>query len=129
MRTISIAVGIVAVVAAAGAAVAGVKTPQAVVINNGIRTAGGALGTARNSTDTNQFIGCEVTIVTAGGPAVFCFATNAKGAGASCTSGSAAMASAVQNIQPDSNITFAWDSNSNCVSLTVSTASQWEPKK
>lgn len=126
--------GVVAIVASmSGLAFAGLKASAPVVINTSNRSAIGAMGTASNSTDPNQWIGCEVVSYPSGYIFGYCMAQTAgtpaaASNSASCYFTSAAIVSAVGALTPDSLISFSWDANGNCLSVGIVSASDYETK-
>lgn len=121
------AVGVAVLVGAA--AWAGHKSYNPVVVTSS--SASGSLGNARNSTDTQQYIGCTIYAYTGGTPYVFCFA-NAASTGyayVSCSSYDPAIVDAARAINGDSYIQFAFNTSGTCTSLYVLNGSHAEPKK
>ena len=112
----------------AGVAVAGMKGAYPVSINTTYKYAIGAIGTARNSTDNNQYLECN-TQTTASGFWTYCVATDATNKTVSCTSSSANIASAVRSLNGDSALYFNWDSSGTCGTVIVYQSSYYEPKK
>jgi hypothetical protein len=113
----------------AGARVyAGVKSARGVAIDTTNRTAQGVLADARASTDAKQAIGCLAKWTSAGTVAGNCTAANAS-ASVLCTFSSATLGQAVAAINGDSNLTFAWDANNSCTSISVQNSSVWAPKQ
>src|SRR3982750_4031802 len=84
----------------ASTAVAGSQTWYEVTINTvGAKPyATGDLGYARNSADSNQYIGCDAT-ATLGG----CYAVNSAGLYKSCTTTDPAMIEMILTLKGDSN--------------------------
>lgn len=115
----------------AGGASAGAKIayPVTIAINqNGVAmSAKGAMGTARNSANTKEYIGCTVQAKPA---SVRCWAVDANGKGASCTSTDPAIIQAALGVIAESNLffTIAADATT-CSGLWVSTFSYHEPKQ
>jgi hypothetical protein len=91
--------------------------------------ASGAVGTARNSTDSNQYINCA--LYSWGNPSsasVICSARNATGNSVYCSaeiSHSAAIVQAAMSITPSSYIAFYVEAG-DCVRLDVVNGSQYE---
>jgi len=112
-----------------GAAWAGAKTSYPVVINTTTRTANGALGSARNSTDTVQYIGCLIGVTNSYTEFVRCFARNSAGTTVGCYSNNYNFIDAVQTINSDSYINFTYDVGGGCTLLEVTTSSITEPKR
>ncbi len=112
-----------------GSAHAGARTTHEVVI--GPNFAHGALGSARNSDDKVQYIGCYVTATTSIGPRITCSARNAAGQMVTCTGGGDHLLSVVQTLNGDSYLHFGWitDGANFCTSISVDNASRYEPKE
>jgi aldehyde:ferredoxin oxidoreductase len=123
----------VATVLAAGVlgtqAWAGGKSTTYVYVDTAtFRTAYGSMGDARNSTDTTQHIGCVVTAYgTAGGISAQCYAQDATGRYASCTTTNSSYITAVSAITPNALIEFDWDSSGACTYLRIYTSSVYRP--
>ncbi|QWP77350.1 hypothetical protein J5226_02790 [Lysobacter sp. K5869] len=88
----------------------------------------GMMGTARNSADTKQLIGC---FIGAAGNSLQagCEAQNAAGANTMCLSSNAGVIAAVQSVGPDSYIDFARDGAGNCTSVYVANGSSTAVKQ
>lgn len=118
-----------AVLALAVPSFAGQKASVPVSIDKTYRYAVGALGTARNSSDGNQKIGCAVHTV-AGQPAyVSCAAMDAKGRHAWCTSYDPEMVKAGQALNGDSHLMFFWNEAGSCDQIQTLNDSSTEPKQ
>lgn len=109
-------------------AYAGSKTQFFVTINSTTRTAYGAMGTARNSTDSVQNIYCRTFADTTSGESVRCFANNAAGVYVSCYSSSPALIRSVQSANDSAYLYFAWDAAGVCQTIDVLKGSHLEPK-
>lgn len=111
--------------AAASAASAGRVTNQAVTIHDNVRLATGNMVDARDSADNNQRIGCLVDPWTWG----LCFATNAEGVSRSCmfSSNDTMINEQARAITSTSKITFKWDGEGNCTTLSVQQSSDFRP--
>jgi len=107
---------------------AGQRADDFVSINTIYRVASGALGSARNSSDGMQFIGCGVYAYATSQAYVSCAAYDAKGRYASCVSTSPELVKAGQTIGSDSDITFSWDAAGSCAQLNVFNGSNTPPK-
>lgn len=114
-------------VATSATAMAGFTANQPVLVNPFLRVAQGALGSARNSPDNIQFIGCAVTDG-AGGAFVTCSARGPGGNFATCTSSDPGKVAAASSINSDSFVVFRYDAQGNCTLLSVSTFSQYPTK-
>lgn len=95
--------------AAGGAAWAGAKVVAPVVVDLPSRSARGSLGSARNSADATQYIGCQVGAEAgAAPPAGYCSARNAASTQVEC-------------VTSDANLNV-------CSAITVATYSSYDPK-
>jgi hypothetical protein len=88
----------------------------------------GALGTARNSTDFTQFVGCTTFI----GPderAASCIARGSSGAVSTCfVLSTSPIFHLIQSVNGDSFISFSADSQGFCSSFEVQNSSIWPAK-
>ncbi len=109
---------------------AGIKEDIPVVVDLGGRTATGALGTARNSADWRQVIGCSLQ-ANAGVAhlSLMCEAMDAQGVAIQCASNDASLVTASLAISGDSQVTFTWDRFRQCTSLTVRNGSTLDLKR
>jgi hypothetical protein len=114
-----------------GVAVAGRKWGGEVNINNGAAFAQGTMGSARNSRDSTQQIGCFIqgnvryTPYTLGS----CSAYDANGDAASCVFvDRPVLQQAVASISDDSFLVFGWDNGGQCTFITVVNDSAYEPR-
>lgn len=124
LMTAMVAIGMVATSATA---LAGFTANQTVTVNPFLRVAQGALGSARNSPDNIQFIGCSVTDA-AGAAFVTCSARGPGGNFATCTSNDPGKVAAASSINSDSFVVFRYDQQGNCTFLSVATFSQFPTK-
>jgi hypothetical protein len=108
---------------------AGHKSPGPVVVTSS--GAHGSLGTARNSTDTIQYIACTINVYSGSSPYVSCFANEASTGYAyvSCYSYDANLVNAARAITGDSYIQFQFNTSGICTSLYVMNGSHMDPKK
>jgi hypothetical protein len=107
-----------------GSACAGEKDPAQVMVTT--YWSSGSVGSARNSADTTQYIGCQMVIWN-GSVSFECFARNASGAWGSCYSSNPAFFPVVQSIGPSSFIAWDNDANGNCTQLNVYNSSLYAP--
>lgn len=110
---------------------AGSKVVLPVSVSTGSSTgsATGSLGSARNSADSVQFIGCVVTTLETGSPSVLCSAKSASGTYGACTTTNAALVAAARSLTPDGNLRFYWNtSTGKCTEIVVDVYSDTEPK-
>jgi hypothetical protein len=107
---------------------AGYRYPIEVQINAVNRTAKGALGSARASADNNQAIGCRVGAAAGGSsPGIYCFAVDAAGNQASCSSSDQAILAAASALRDSSILSFSWTPGGACQSVTVENYSSNPP--
>lgn len=111
-----------------GTAFAGLKTNIPVTVNTTSRFAAGAIGSARNSADAVQNIGCSLSATPTSAARVFCFARNAANVYGSCSSSDPKLVAAAQSINPDSYVYFAWDTTGACTFLSLYEVSYYPPK-
>lgn len=124
-----------ALVGWSSSAVAGQKLRSDVVITSSSQlvSVNGSIGSARNSPDLNQRIGCTlrantVTSTVSGS----CEATNAAGVRAFCITDSPQLIEVIKSIAADSYISFGYvpspNSNPTCSQINIHTSSVYEPK-
>jgi hypothetical protein len=131
MKKMLIAIGF-CLLGAAPRAHAGTREADATLIITKADASGeafGALGSARNSSDTNQYIGCDVAAFSGSGSSVHCFARDASGNGAGCSSSDPALVQSVSSLNSDSFLHFAFSPSATCTSIRVYTYSAQEPKR
>jgi hypothetical protein len=87
----------------------------------------GALGPARNSSDTKQRIGC-VLFGDAASTSVFCFAFDASGHQAGCIGSEASAIAGARALDAASFIAFAGDNGGVCNNIVVTNSSRYSPK-
>ena len=121
---LAVAVGVLA----AGTAWAGTRYSANVSVNVTGRQASGAMGTAYNSPDTNQYIGCWVTSYSTGTTSVNCAARDAAGMNGWCVTSSAELVKVALSINSESHVRFNWDEGGNCTQLAVNNFSYWDKK-
>ncbi len=102
---------------------AGEKKSFPVEVIPAYRVARGALGSARNSSDSVQSLSCY-----GGWGWMGCTAKDASGVTASCGSTQPAYLRALNAMSGDSYVEFSWDAAGNCTFFLVSNSSGWEPK-
>lgn len=116
---------VLAALAVSTAAVAGLHSEMEVTVRPDpeFAFAAGALGTARNTPDSVQWIGCQ-----SGGAYATCTAVDAKGLTGSCSTSKPAHLAAVHSLNGDSTIVFAWDGTGKCLFVDVRNGSYAAPK-
>jgi hypothetical protein len=125
----ALSVVLVALATLSTAAYAGYTYSPAVTIDTLYRRATGTLGSARNSANAIEYIGCYTTSYSTGGTSAVCVAVNSANYSVSCSTWQADIVKAAQSIDTDSYISFTYDSSANCTSLQVVNYSMYEPKR
>lgn len=116
--------GVVGAIAISSTATAGETVNDTVVVNLTNNLASGALGAARYSADTEQYIGCQTVVSGTGAPQTTCWAQDAAGVNyLSCTTSNASMVALARAINATSLIVFGTDIHGNCSALVVSDSS------
>jgi hypothetical protein len=110
---------------------AGDTRSAAVVVNTSARTASGSMGTARNSIDSKQIIGCYGMVKRVAGKdqySGYCFATNSAGVSGSCTIDTLDPISSpmFSTLKDDSYVSFAWTAAGKCTDVRIENYSYWE---
>lgn len=121
--------GVASAALAVTGAWAGAKNSVQVTVDTVAREAYGALGTARGTADTTQYIGCQVYAYSSSTPVAFCSARNAAGTGGSCTSSNTTIIDSARAVNGDSYVYFNWDASGNCTYLLVVNNSLYAPKQ
>ncbi|HET7503731.1 MAG TPA: hypothetical protein VFK02_22075 [Kofleriaceae bacterium] len=106
---------------------AGYRYPFEVQIDAVNHTVKGALGSARASSDPNQAIGCRITTAAGTSPVAYCFAVDATGHRAECSSTDQAIVTVARAITDSSMISFGWDAQGICLTLSVENYSSNPP--
>jgi hypothetical protein len=87
-------------------------------------SATGVLSLIHNGSSVNEYIGCQ-----ASGTGLFCHARDELATNhAACSSSSRFLAQAVSTLAPDTRLTFTWNSNGVCTSITVKHSSEFAGK-
>jgi hypothetical protein len=81
------------------------------------------MGSVRNSPDSRQF----ADVVVSDNTWVWFFAVDANGRQASCTTTDANRVALARNVNSSSYVRFAWNSQGQCTSVSVSNGSYEEP--
>ena len=116
-----------ALAALAGSVFAGARYSYPVSVDTTSRVAWGSMGTARNSADAVQYIGCSVTTYSSGGSYGICEGRNAANSARACTTTNADMLAAIRMVSEASFIFFTWDASNNCTMVSVVNWSYVEP--
>jgi hypothetical protein len=120
IQSLSVALFVLSIGAAAHA---GSKEPWPVTVSTSSHWAEGALGDARNSSDSNQFIGCSVN----NGQA-YCAAQDASGTYVSCVTTATSFLNALNSLNGGSALYFAYNTSGVCSSLIVYNYSYFSQK-
>jgi hypothetical protein len=107
---------------------AGMRSISSVYVTTTNRYAAGSLGSARNSADSMQYIGCETTATDASAY-VSCVARNSAGTAAYCYSTSSNLVAAARAINGDAHLSFNWNDQGECTQIRATSSSQYEPKQ
>jgi len=122
-------VAVAALVSASLPAYAGYKGTYPVVVDLTGRSARGALGSARNSANSTEYILCYLQV---GGAYPFygCDLRNAAGVTGSCQTSDANLIAQLRALRGDDYIEIKWDTSVNpqCTSITINKGSYFEPK-
>ncbi len=132
-KSVVVLCGILASVLVAGAQIARAGQKASYPVSIGSGTAYGSVGTARNSADGSQMIGCTTIGQLSNGVGynmASCSATDSQGRSASCwvASNSSAMAQSLASLGTDSFLYFTFDASGNCTFIYVENYSMFEPK-
>lgn len=116
---------------APGLAWSGYKSNHPVQVDAKARFASGSLGSARNSADDQQYIGCYLyAFSTMTSPVGVCVANPASGDSGSCYfQDKPDFVALVQSLASDSWMYFQWDESGACTGIQVDKFSQYEPKQ
>jgi hypothetical protein len=107
---------------------AGFRAESPIYVSVASRYFYGALGSARNTGDSVQYLGCNVNSYSAGASTVYCYARDANNVSASCTSTAAELVQQGRAVGPDKYISVSWDANGYCTSIQVTQNSFHPPK-
>lgn len=127
-KVVFVAAGLLSLGLVAAAARAGVRQNTDVVVSSGGRYAYGSLGSARNSADTKQKIGCTTWAFANGTATVYCFATDAAGTTVNCSSSASALVNVVRGLNGDGYLYFNFDASNKCDEIDVDNRSHHPTK-
>lgn len=108
------------------ASLAGEHGSFPVFISDGMRYASGSMAGARYSGDDVQRIECKTFAHALGMINATCLARNAQGLTRTCFTTVPALVENARATSSDSLITFRWDENGDCESITIENASRWK---
>lgn len=127
MKRRMIGATVLAALAIGGLAFGGARSTWEVYVDTTSHYAQGSLGSARNSADSMQYIGCS-----AENDYIYCSARNVSGTWVHCDAYSSAMAATVRAIGSDGFVQFYWTPGSptsgTCSSVQVNHYSYLAPK-
>jgi hypothetical protein len=121
-------VTLLCIAAMAPAAWAGTKGVYSVYVSTTGKYAEGAIGSARNSADAYQQLGCGLTAYSAGTPSGYCYARDASGVSAMCNTSDPGLVAQIQSVSTDGYLRFNWDASGYCTSIFHSKFSSTETK-
>lgn len=116
---------VLGMISAAGAAWAGFHGSSEVYVGSGFAV--GALGSARNSADGTQYIGCATYGSAGSTRSMQCYANDSAGHYGSCSSSDATLVATAGTLSSNSYVTFNWNSSGTCTYLYVVTNSYFPP--
>jgi hypothetical protein len=129
MKIVAACLGLATAFAVSATALAGYKSGSEVVMT--ATYAYGDVGAVRNSTDSNQYIGCGISAYNSGGAASgACYARTSAGVYRSCqvSASTPEQVKVIMGINSDSQIFFMWDANGVCTYVGSETRSYSPPK-
>jgi hypothetical protein len=88
----------------------------------------GALGSARDSADNVQFIGCTVQGQATSAASAYCWARDASSKAVSCATNNPGLISLIQSMPSDAVLWFFYDANGVCTTINLSNYSYDQPK-
>ncbi|HLK88319.1 MAG TPA: hypothetical protein VKZ18_00415 [Polyangia bacterium] len=111
----------------AGTAWAGAKYPEPVYISTAYSYAIGSMGSARNSSDSSQEIGCVT--YNGGGTQIYgyCFAEDASNNYKQCSWSGTQWTQTINAMTDSSYVWFEWDGSGNCTLIVISNDSAYTP--
>lgn len=113
---------------ASGSALAGLKATYGTQVDNANRHAWGALGSARNSADSVQYIGCSVSSYADGTESAWCGARDANYVFGSCTTFNPTLINQIRSLKGDSYLNLYWDASYACTQVDITNMSYMAPK-
>lgn len=126
MKRALIAIATAGTLALSATAFAGYKSASKVYVDS--YSFSGSLGTARNSGDTAQQIGCRVTTYSNNTSSMFCYAQSSSYQWKTCTTSAPNFISLFNSLNGDSVLSVTFDAYGACTSMRVTNASEAEPK-
>jgi hypothetical protein len=127
MKRIVLSSLVAAALAVTSVAYAGLRQTYNVNVTQGQQGAG-SMGSARNSTDTTQYIGCTLFLASGSSSYLVCAAQDSAGHYASCYTFDPALQSIAHTLTSDSYINFSADASGVCTQLQITNYSFLAPK-
>jgi hypothetical protein len=122
-------VGVVAGLCAAGAAFAGAKSTLPVIVSPSGMYAMGDLGAAYNSeSNYNEYIGC-MSNASPGFTWGICYATDSTGVSRYCTTTSFDLLDSIRHVDGNARLSFTWDADGTCTTVSTGQFSFTDPKR
>lgn len=122
-------VAVVAGAFAATAAFAGARSTLQVIVNPSGMYALGDLGAAYNSqSNYSEYIGCASN-ASPGYSWGICYATDAAGVSRYCTTDSPDLLASIRHVDGNARLTFTWDANGTCTTISTGQYSFTDPKR
>ncbi len=106
---------------------AGAKITTTVTVDTANRTFSGSLGSARNSSNSVEYVYCDA-FTSVGSVSATCGARNSAGVSAVCSTNDAALVTAIGTITTDSYVRVSYSATGTCSSIRVVNSSQHAPK-
>jgi len=107
---------------------AGYRASSPVGVSTTSRFATGALGSARNSADSTQYIGCSLYSTSTSEVRAYCYAVDSAGTAGNCVTSDPHLVQIAAAVNGESYIMFQWDAAGNCIAIQRSELSFFPPK-
>lgn len=127
-KIFTVTIATCSVLTMSGIAAAGFRSAYQVQVNTDTRQAWGSLGTARASSDSNQYISCSVYGYSSSAGSARCEARTATNVRATCYSSNPSIIQAIAALDGDGYVLFNWDTSGSCTYVATSSGSLWAPK-
>jgi hypothetical protein len=128
LNKIAMALCVVGTLVATSAS-AGYRYVVALKVDPVARKVKGSLSDTRNTADNVQYIGCNVGVgIGSYSPSIYCVAQDANRVVGSCSTSEQVFVQVLSMLQPDSILSFEWNANGVCTSISVENYSSNAPK-
>ncbi len=107
---------------------AGEKSTFAVTVDTTNREFGGAMGSARNSSNSTERLYCSINSSSTGSVYGTCHARNAAGTSVSCTTTNSTLLDTIRAIGSDSYLSIIYDTSGACSAIRLYQGSMYAPK-